>query len=72
MHLLLIHGLGQTALDWNKTMEGLDKHNQVVCPELCEMLKDKEVNYAIDYPAKVNSMVLIGTQYTMPKRLLAF
>lgn len=105
MHLVLIHGLGQTALDWNKTIEGLDKQNQVVCPDLCEMLKDKEVNYnnlycafseycnsfseplnlcglslggilalnyAIDYPAKVNSMVLIGTQYTMPKRLLAF
>lgn len=104
MHLVLIHGLGQTALDWDKTIEGLDKQNQVVCPDLCEMLKDKEVNYntlycafseycnafseplnlcglslggilalnyAIDYPAKVNSMVLIGTQYTMPKRLLA-
>jgi len=28
------------------------------------------LNYAIDYPAKVHSLVLIGTQYKMPKVLL--
>ena len=28
------------------------------------------LNYAIDYPAKVQSLVLIGTQYKMPKILL--
>lgn len=30
------------------------------------------LNYAIDYPEKVNSLVLIATQYKMPKRLLRF
>ncbi|WP_086313921.1 hypothetical protein A5821_001470 [Enterococcus sp. 7F3_DIV0205] len=30
------------------------------------------LNYAIDYPEKVDSLVLIGAQYKMPKRLLKF
>ncbi|MDR2558312.1 MAG: alpha/beta hydrolase [Oscillospiraceae bacterium] len=30
------------------------------------------LNYTIDYPAKVHSLVLIGTQYKMPKTLLRF
>lgn len=30
------------------------------------------LNYAIEYPDKVNSLVLIGTQYKMPKTLLKF
>ena len=30
------------------------------------------LRYAIEYPQKVSSLVLIGTQYVMPKRLLQF
>ena len=30
------------------------------------------LNYAIDYPEKVHSIVLIATQYKMPKKLLQF
>lgn len=30
------------------------------------------LNYAIDYPEKVNTLILIGTQYKMPKILLKF
>lgn len=30
------------------------------------------LNYVIDYPEKVNSLVLIGTPYKMPKKLLKF
>lgn len=30
------------------------------------------LNYAIDYPEKVRSLVLIGSQYKMPKNLLRF
>lgn len=30
------------------------------------------LNYVIEYPDKVNSLVLIGTQYKMPKALLRF
>lgn len=29
------------------------------------------LNYAIDHPEKIKSLVLIGTQYVMPKKLLA-
>lgn len=29
------------------------------------------LNYAIDHPKKIKSLVLIGTQYVMPKKLLA-
>ncbi len=30
------------------------------------------LNYAIDYPEKVNSIVLIAAQYKMPKNILRF
>lgn len=30
------------------------------------------LNYAIDYPEKVHSMVLIAAQYKMPKKMLKF
>lgn len=30
------------------------------------------LQYAIEYPQKVSSLVLIGTQYVMPKWLLQF
>ena len=30
------------------------------------------LNYAIQYPKKVRSLVLIATQYKMPKKLLKF
>ena len=30
------------------------------------------LNYAVDYPEKVGSLVLIAAQYKMPKRLLKF
>lgn len=52
--------------------------------ELCESYKDKlnlcglslggllELNYAIQYPRKINSLVLIGTPFEIPKGLLKF
>ncbi|RVU54064.1 alpha/beta fold hydrolase [Anaerosphaera multitolerans] len=30
------------------------------------------LNYALDFPTEVNSLILIGTQYKMPKNLLLF
>lgn len=102
---VLIHGLGQTPLSWEKTIAGMVEKEKVVCPDLPALLKDKEVNYVnlygafseycdtflepldlcglslggvlalhygIEHPSKVHSLVLIGTQYKMPKRLLAF
>lgn len=52
--------------------------------DYCESLSEKvnlcglslggilALNYAIEHPDKVNSLVLIGTQYKMPKALLRF
>lgn len=52
--------------------------------ELCESYKDKlnlcglslggllALNYAIQYPRKINSLVLIGTPFKIPKGLLKF
>lgn len=52
--------------------------------ELCESYQDKlnlcglslggllALNYAIQYPKKINSLVLIGTPFEIPKGLLKF
>lgn len=83
----------------------MEKELDITCPNLFDLLQDKEVSYAnlhkefsgyytgfsepvnicglslggilaleyvIKNPTKVNSLVLIGTQYTMPKGLLKF
>lgn len=52
--------------------------------DICEMFPEKinlcglslggilALNYAVDHPDKVNSLVMIGAQYKMPKALLKF
>ena len=103
MKNILIHGLGQNEVSWNKVEEELKSNNtKVEIPSLYLMLKDitsdydtlykQFVNYcngfdeklnlcglslggilAIDYakehPDKVNSLILIGTPYKVPKFL---
>lgn len=103
MYHILVHGLGQNASSWNKTISYMAKHDHVICPELSLFLKEKEVtysnlynafseycdnlseplhlcglslgavlalNYTIDNPTKVKSLILIAAQYEMPKLLL--
>lgn len=112
MQYIFVHGLGQTPLSWDKTIENLSEQfdrkenmENCVCPNLSELLHHKDVNYlnlytafsgycdsfceplmlcglslggilalhyGIEHPYKVKSMVLIGAQYRMPKKLLAF
>lgn len=105
MQKIFVHGLGQTPSSWDKTIENLTMPSNCHCPDLFEMLQNKEVNYTnlyaafsdycngfseplaicglslggilamhygIEYPHKVNSLALIGTQYKMPKKLLEF
>lgn len=100
---ILIHGLGQTALSWEKTIEFLSDTDTIQSLDLWTLLNDKDVtyanlycsfsdfcnatvekinlcglslgailalNFALDYPEKVQSLVLIGAQYKMPKGLL--
>lgn len=50
----------------------LEKYDEPLC--LCGLSLGGifALNYAIEYPWKVSSLVLIGTQFTMPKKLLKF
>lgn len=105
MKHILLHGLGQTPESWNGTVKAMKMQPDILCPDLSEWLREKEVcydtlyhglgvfcsqisepinlcglslggvlalQYGIENPGKVNSLVLIGTQYTMPKKLLKF
>ena len=105
MKSILLHGLGQTSSDWDKTVEVMENRMEIICPNLSEWLVDKEryyntlyqmlekyrnqfneplnlcglslggilaMQYGIEHTDRVNSLVLIGTQYPMPKRLLRF
>lgn len=102
MKHILIHGLGQDASSWNETISYMIEQDNIICPELSFLLKEKEasysnlykafseycdnisgqlnlcglslgavlaLNYIIDNPKKVNSLVLIAGQYEMPKIL---
>lgn len=105
MKYIFLHGLGQTSSNWEETIEVMDKKSDILCPDLPDLLRDKEVSYlnlyeafseyctnitepfnicglslggilalqyGIEHPDKIHAMVLIGTQYVMPKRLLKF
>ncbi len=105
MKNIFIHGLGQMPSSWEKTIAAMTSVEECLCPDLTQLLHDKEVIYAnlyqafsiycaefqkpvnlcglslggilalqytIKNPRKVNSLVLIGTQYVMPKKLLKF
>lgn len=105
MKTVLVHGLGQNASSWRRTVEAMENNADIVCPNLSDLLGDKAVcysnlyrtfekycghfegklnlcglslggtlvlQYGIEHPDKVNDMVLIGTQYIMPKKLLKF
>ena len=61
-----------------RTYENLYESFKAYCDGFCEPLHlcglslggILALNYAIDFPHKVNTLVLIGTQYKMPKTLL--
>lgn len=102
---ILVHGLGQTALSWEKTTKFLSDTDNIQSLDLWTLLNDKDVtyanlylrfsdfcntavgkvdlcglslgailalNFALDNPEKIQSLVLIGAQYKMPKGLLKF
>lgn len=105
MRYIFLHGLGQDSSSWDHTISFLSRHRPIYCPDLPELLQQKEVtynhlyasfveycaeideplhlcglslggilalNYAIKYPERVSSLVLIGVQHKMPKILLKF
>lgn len=103
MKLIFLHGMGQSASSWDKTISFLPDGVQAVCPELSEFFTEGDcrynqiyaafcdycnnfseplnlcglslgavlaLNYAVDFPQRVNSLILIAPQYDMPKFLL--
>lgn len=105
MNYLFLHGLGQPSSSWETTICNMDTKAEVLCPNLYDLLQDKEITYknlyksfseycstfseplmicglslggvlalqyAIEHPENVDSMVLVGTQFKMPKQLLKF
>lgn len=103
MKNIFLHGMGQTASSWEKTISNLPKSAECDCPELssfytkgnctyntiysamCSHLNTLSgkinlcglslgavlgLNYALDYPEKILSLVLIAPQFKMPVLLL--
>ena len=103
MKYILLHGMGQNASSWDKTISFLPNDIETVCPELSDYFTEgdcyyskmytafceycnhfsKPINlcglslgavlalhYAIDFPQRVKSLILIAPQYDMPKFLL--
>lgn len=103
MKYILLHGMGQTASSWDKTISFLPDGTETIRPELSEFFTEGNchyskmyvsfcdfcngyseplnlcglslgavlaLNYAIDFPQKVSSLILIAPQYDMPKFLL--
>lgn len=103
MKYILLHGMGQNASSWDKTISYLPDTTETVCPELSDFFSEDNcnynkmyssfcrycnsfseplnfcglslgavlaLNYAIDFPQKVSSLILIAPQYNMPKLLL--
>ena len=103
MKYILLHGMGQNASSWNKTVSFLPEGTESLCPELSNFFTEGDccyskmysafcdycnnfsaplnlcglslgaviaLNYAIDFPQKVKSLILIAPQYDMPKFLL--
>ena len=105
MKYILLHGMGQNASSWDKTISFLSDDTETVCTELSDFFTEGNchyskmyaafcdycnnfsetlnlcglslgavlaLNYAIDFPQRINSLILIAPQYDMPKFLLKF
>lgn len=103
MKLIFLHGMGQNASSWDKTISFLPDGAEAVCPELSNFFTEGScrydkmyaafcdycngfpqplnlcglslgavlaLNYAVDFPQRVSSLVLVAPQYDMPKFLL--
>ncbi len=103
MQYIFLHGMGQNASSWDKTISFLPDNIETACLELSDFFMEGDcfyskmydafcdycnnfseplnfcglslgavlaLNYAIDFPQKVSTLILIAPQYDMPKFLL--
>ena len=54
MTQIYLHGLGQTSTAWENTVMGLDSAENIVCPNLSDLLQGKEAAYLNLYSAFSN------------------
>ena len=54
MTQIYLHGLGQTSTAWENTVMGLDSAENIVCPNLSDLLQGKETTYLNLYSAFSN------------------
>ena len=102
---IFVHGSGNKATSWEKTISYMTNNEDIVCPNLSSILEGKEasyenlyssfvkycnefdgqihlcglslggilaLNFALDFPQKVKTLVLIGTPYKVPKVAFSF
>ena len=102
---IFVHGSGNKATSWEKTISYMTNNEDIVCPNLSSILEGKEasyenlyssfvkycnefdgqihlcglslggilaLNFALDFPQKVKTLVLIGTPYKVPKAAFSF
>lgn len=100
MQTILVHGSGHKAASWNETISYMESNEDILCPNLADILENKTaeysnlysafskycntvegqfhlcgislggilaLNYALDFPDKVKTLVLIGTPHKIPK-----
>lgn len=105
MKCILLHGLGQSPADWEKTIESIGTGLDVACPPVYDWLAGGDANfsrlysgledycrqfdepfvlcglslgavlalrYTIEHGERLHSLILIGAQFSMPKKLLKF
>ena len=103
MKYIFLHGMGQSAASWDKTISYLPDNTEAVCTELSDFITEGNccysemysafceycsvfaeplnlcglslgavlaLNYAIDFPERISSLVLVAPQFNMPKYLL--
>lgn len=101
---ILIHGSGHKAASWNETISYLNHREDILCPELANLLNGREasysnlrtafaeycthagesihlcglslggilaLDYALEHPEQVETLVLIGTPHKVPKAAFA-
>lgn len=64
MKKILIHGTGHKAASWKETISCMNDQKDILCPDLCSILKGKEAVYENLYSSLIEYMQRPG--WTVP------